>query len=318
MVVDASNSKLAVPSIAGAFRQAAKATGAGFDYLVATAQVESGFNVTAQAPTSSAHGLFQFIDQTWLSTMKDSGAALGYGRYADAISRTASGAYTVADPAMRTQIMKLRQDPAASAAMAGAFTQHNAAILSERLQRPPTEGELYIAHFLGSSGAGKLISLASDSPTTKAADIFPNAASANHSIFYDRSGNARSVAGVYGELVARYQTARNSPAAASTAVAAAVPVAPPAPPPDTAGLARAYAAASEPPLAPAPVDDGAVFHNLFRSSGPDAKPATRGAVAPVVSALWSSGTADSNGAGRFTGFDLFRDAPLRGSTSGNS
>ena len=43
------------------------------------------------AATSSARGLFQFIEQTWLATMKQAGSALGYGRYADAISQTASG-----------------------------------------------------------------------------------------------------------------------------------------------------------------------------------------------------------------------------------
>jgi hypothetical protein len=319
MVVDVGNSKLAMPSLTGAIRQAAKATGAGFDYLVATAQVESGFDATAQAPTSSARGLFQFIDQTWLATMKDAGSSLGYGQYANAISRTASGDYTVADPGMRAHIMGLRQDPAASAAMAGAFTQHNAAVLTDRLQRAPTEGELYIAHFFGSSGAAKLISLASDRPNARAADVFPNAARANHSIFYDGHGNTRSVAGVYDELVARYQTARNGPASAPTSVAAA---AAPVPAPDTAGLASAYAKASESQVAPAAVDDGAVFHNLFRSPAPAPAPTPRGAIAPLVSALWSSsGVPSANGSSSpaFNGFDLFRDAPvLRGSSTDHS
>ena len=40
--------------------------------------------------------------------------------------------------------------------------------------------------------------------------LFPAAARANRSIFYDKHGNARSVAGVYGELTRRYQTARAS------------------------------------------------------------------------------------------------------------
>ncbi len=56
-----------------------------FEYLLTTAQIESNFNPYAQASTSSANGLFQFIDQTWLGTMKQDGAALGLGRYADAI-----------------------------------------------------------------------------------------------------------------------------------------------------------------------------------------------------------------------------------------
>ena len=38
-------------------------TGADFQYLLATAQVESNLNPNAQAPTSSARGLFQFTEQ---------------------------------------------------------------------------------------------------------------------------------------------------------------------------------------------------------------------------------------------------------------
>ena len=75
-------------------------TGADFKYLLATAQVESNLNPNAQAPTSSARGLFQFIEQTWLTTLKEQGAALGYGPYANAISRQPSGDYAVADPRM--------------------------------------------------------------------------------------------------------------------------------------------------------------------------------------------------------------------------
>ncbi len=106
MLVDSSNSA-AGSSVTGAIRQAAQATGTSFQYLLATARVESGLDPQAGAATS-ARGLFQFVEQTWLGTMKQSGAALGYGRYAGAITRTASGRYEVADPAMRREILKLR------------------------------------------------------------------------------------------------------------------------------------------------------------------------------------------------------------------
>src|SRR6201995_5015215 len=86
--------------IAGSIKQAANATGSSFEYLLATAKMESDFNPTAGAPTSSAHGLFQFIDQTWLGTVKEAGPQLGYGKYADGITRNSSGEYTVSDPDM--------------------------------------------------------------------------------------------------------------------------------------------------------------------------------------------------------------------------
>src|ERR1700687_3839988 len=94
--------------IAGAIKQAASTTGASFEYLLATAKMESNFDPKASASTSSARGLFQFIDQTWLGTVKEAGSQLGYGQYADAISKSSSGSYSVSDPGARDAILKLR------------------------------------------------------------------------------------------------------------------------------------------------------------------------------------------------------------------
>jgi hypothetical protein len=111
MSVDTSNATATAgvdPSrvrIAGAIKQAASTSGASFEYLLTTAKMESDFNPTAGASTSSAHGLFQFIDQTWLGTVKEAGAQLGYGRYADAISKSSDGYYSVSDPAARRAIL---------------------------------------------------------------------------------------------------------------------------------------------------------------------------------------------------------------------
>src|SRR5262245_63527928 len=103
MLVETSNAIGA--SVTGAIRQAAQATGAGFSYLLATARIESGLNPEVKASTSSATGLFQFIDQTWLMTMKESGAEFGYGRYDDAIERNASGQYIIREHAIRAWIL---------------------------------------------------------------------------------------------------------------------------------------------------------------------------------------------------------------------
>jgi hypothetical protein len=214
--------------VTGAIQEAANTTGAGFSYLLATAKIESGLNPEIKAKTSSATGLFQFIEQTWLQTMKESGAELGYGRYAAAIERTSSGRHVVSDPALRSQILNLRKDPTANAVMAGALTRQNANRLRAKIGRDPTEGELYIAHFLGAGGAARLINTAGRNPHAKAADLFPRAAQANRSIFYDKQGAARSVTGVYGVLVTKL--ARAMPATgATTQVAQAAPVAPKAP-----------------------------------------------------------------------------------------
>src|SRR2546421_6423895 len=98
--------------VAGAIKQAANTSGTSFEYLLATAKMESNFNPAATASTSSARGLFQFIDQTWLGTVKEAGPQLGYGDYAEAISKSSSGTYSVRDPVARAAILKLRDDPA--------------------------------------------------------------------------------------------------------------------------------------------------------------------------------------------------------------
>jgi hypothetical protein len=226
----------AAARVTGAIRDAAKVTGAGFEYLLNTAVRESNLDPAAKAKSSSATGLFQFIDQTWLGTMKQSGAALGYAKYANAITQTSSGRYTVADPAVRQEILALRKDPTANALMAGAFANANAKVLTERLGRKPTDGELYMAHFLGASGASRFISAAEAHPNAKAADLFPRAAQANNAIFYDKQGAAKSLKQVYAGLVGRHDVigatrfaaAPSAPGTktASTTVAAALPAAP--------------------------------------------------------------------------------------------
>ena len=127
-------------SVADAIKGAADATGASFEYLLATAQAESGLNPQAASTTSSARGLYQFIDQTWLAVMKQSGAGLGYAGYADAIVPTGVGHFEVPDPAMRRDIMALRDDPAVNAALAGALTRDNGALLAGRLGRKASDG----------------------------------------------------------------------------------------------------------------------------------------------------------------------------------
>ena len=273
-------------TVTGAIRQAARMTGAAFKYLLATAQVESNLNPNAQAATSSARGLFQFTEQTWLTTLKEQGGALGYGPYTNLISRQPSGDLSVTDPRMSDAVMKLRFDPTANALMAGAFTKSNASKLAGRLGRDATEGELYIAHFLGATGASRLIGLADTQPTMSAAAVFPGAAHANPSIFYDGRGNARSAADVYHVLVSRYDNARGAPPAAPLSTPAVAAADPPSPAtefaPDTTSLTETYAAAAKLSPGTQAADVAPMFHGLFRSSG---KPEP---VAPLVNSLWTT------------------------------
>lgn len=181
--------------ISRALQNASDKTGTGFDHLVNTAMRESALNPKAKASTSSASGMFQFIEQTWLSMVKQHGAEHGLVEQADAIVKDARGRYIVPDPATRKEILALRKDTDISALMAGELTNDNRKILENRLDRGVDGGELYAAHVLGAHGAVKLIRAAEQNPTANAANLFPSAARANHGIFYEKS-HARSVAEV--------------------------------------------------------------------------------------------------------------------------
>ncbi|TYC65383.1 hypothetical protein FMN63_23505 [Stappia sp. BW2] len=187
-----------------AFQSASTSTGTSFDYLVKTAARESSFNPTAKARTSSATGLFQFIESTWLETMKEAGPKHGLDKYSDQIQRSRNGKFYVSDPQMRREILELRKDPEISSMMAGALTQKNAQYLERRIGRAPTDGELYMAHFLGANGASRLIGAADANPDMRADKIFSSQARANKPIFYHSNGKARSMQEVYEVIVSKH------------------------------------------------------------------------------------------------------------------
>ena len=177
--------------VRAAIARAAQRTGVDFDYLLAQARIESSLDPKARAGTSSAAGLYQFTNATWLDTLERHGAANGFGWAQAAI---AGG--QLRDPAMRAQVMALRHDPDASALMAGELASDNRAMLTPFLGREPDAAELYAAHFLGAGGAAQFLAALESDPSASAAALLPKAASANRGIFFERTGTPRSVAGV--------------------------------------------------------------------------------------------------------------------------
>jgi hypothetical protein len=190
-------------SVIGALSRAAQRTGADFSYLLQTAMRESSLDPKAQAATSSASGLFQFIEQTWLATVKQHGTEHGLAGYADAIQMGKDGRFRVADPSVRQEILALRQDPEVSATMAGEMTNDVRVTMESALGRSVTSGELYAAHFLGPKGAIKLIKAADATPQASASALFPEAAAANKRIFFTKNGDERSVASVMTALTCK-------------------------------------------------------------------------------------------------------------------
>lgn len=103
-------------------------------WLDRTAFIESRFNPRARAKTSSATGLFQFIDST-----------------ADAVGLAREDRY----------------DPIKSTLAVVKLARQNAQVLQRALGRNPTGEELYLAHQQGAGGAAKLLA----NPNARAIDI---------------------------------------------------------------------------------------------------------------------------------------------------
>lgn len=170
-------------AVRAAIRRAADATGVNFSLLVETARRESALNPNARAGTSSATGLFQFIESTWLDMVRRHGASHGLAAQQAALR---SGA----DAETRREILALRSDPELSARMAGELARENAATLQSHLGRAPTAGELYAAHVMGPNGAVRLIEAAARGAPDATA-LFPREAAANRGLFYS-NGAPRS------------------------------------------------------------------------------------------------------------------------------
>jgi len=216
--------------VEAAIQRASQATGVDFSFLMKTAGRESGMNPGAKARSSSAAGLFQFVEQTWLSTLKQHGAKHGYARYAELINKGSDGRYHVAGDEARRAVMDLRLDPHAASLMAGELTSDSAAYLKGRTGRAPTAGELYAAHFLGPQGSAKLIEAVERRPGATAAQLFPEAAHANKAIFY-HDGRAATVGEVYANL--------------TKTAGAAMPIEPATPAPSQDGGFIQYASARQ-------------------------------------------------------------------------
>jgi hypothetical protein len=148
--------------------------------LMAIADKESNFHTTAKARTSSASGLFQFVEKTWLQALKDFGHR--YGRADEARAIAEEG------PRQRAKILNLRNDPYLSAALAAEMLKKDGAKIADKIGRPLTAGETYLIHFLGPDDTEKFMKAMVETPDMSAAALLPRPARANRPIFYEQQG----------------------------------------------------------------------------------------------------------------------------------
>ena len=126
---------------------AAEVTNVDPAYLIALADKESSLQPHSKARTSSAEGLFQFVEGTWLEVLRRYGGKHGYAAEAEAIKKV-RGRPVVADAKQRARILALRRGPYLSALMAGEMINTHRQILAGTVARDPSFAELYMAHLV--------------------------------------------------------------------------------------------------------------------------------------------------------------------------
>ena len=179
--------------ITNAIHKASIKTGVDFSYLMQQAAAESSFDAKAKASTSSASGLYQFIEKTWLNTVKKHGKEHGL----EYLTKYIDDSGNISDKNIKKQILDLRNNPEIASTMAAEFASDNKEMLEKNGVKNIGATELYFAHFLGAKGASKFLLTRQNNPQTSGAEIFPAAAKANKNVFFNKDGNQRSVDDIY-------------------------------------------------------------------------------------------------------------------------
>jgi hypothetical protein len=195
----------ASPAVVSAVRQASQSTGVDFSYLMEKAAVESNYDPSAKAATSSATGLYQFTDSTWLDMIAQHGGAHGLGAQAALITVGADGTPMVADAAQRQKILDLRKDPQVAAQMAAELAKDNKTELQASVGGRIGGTELYLAHFLGAGGAAKFLNALHQDSGQPASAVLPEAAASNPGVFTDQAtGKPCTLEQVYDRFAAHF------------------------------------------------------------------------------------------------------------------
>ncbi len=177
----------AAPVVMSAIKSASAKTGVNFAYMVQQARAESSFDPSAKAKTSSASGLYQFIERTWLDMVE---------RYGDKHGISTDGK-------SREQILEMRNNPKTASLMAAEFAGENQRFLETHWKGAKSgkdigSTELYFAHFMGAGGAAAFLNARDENPGQQAALIFPKAAAANRNVFYDtKTGRPKTMDEIY-------------------------------------------------------------------------------------------------------------------------
>jgi transglycosylase-like protein with SLT domain len=187
-----------------AIRDATDAVGTDSTYLMVVAARESSFDPRSRAHRTSATGLYQFTQKTWLRSVRAFGERHGLGEYAKQIVINDSGAVSMRNSVARAKLLRLRADPRISALMAAELARDNEQRLTQKLGRPVAPAEIYMAHLLGVNEAARVIEKARSAPHTPGARLLPAAARSNPDLFRSH-GHVTSAKALVSKIAGHYQ-----------------------------------------------------------------------------------------------------------------
>ena len=193
------------PALIDALYEAAQETGVSFELMTIKAMVESDLGSHTIAANSSARGIFQYIDSTWLSLIKRHGENIGYVAYANALIYDSAAQHYKANESSGItleEILNLRNDARATSFIkAYQIIDEQEILKGFREGKAPNITDHYIMHMLGIPLARTFYSLKNSNssiiPAYLKNGLFNEAIALNPSFFYDENKNGLNAAGIY-------------------------------------------------------------------------------------------------------------------------
>ena len=198
--------------VLSAIRLAHLYTDIDFGFMMELADAESGFKPDIKSKRSSATGMYQFIDDTWLKTIKSYGHKYGLGIYADQVEfytdDNGKERAIINNPIIHQHVLELRTNPRISALLAAEFTLENDNKLSCYLNRKINRTERYLAHFFGPEDVVHFIRAFNNNPNQIAADLFPDSAKANPGVFKPWRKGSQTIKQIYDKFDQKFNTGK--------------------------------------------------------------------------------------------------------------
>jgi hypothetical protein len=194
-------------SVVASIYKASLRTGVDFELLLLKAIMESDLGRLTVAEKSTARGVFQYIEPTWLTLIKRYGAELGYPHYAEAIYQPKHAGVPMVsgdNQYLKAEILALRHDPDISALVKAYQIHEETDIIRALKHGKVTAADHYITHMLGLPLARELYTLKDHNSVFALAHLgkpgMREAARLNKMFFYD---GARPLTA--GEVYARFE-----------------------------------------------------------------------------------------------------------------